>query len=94
MSMVPDTPELLIDQIAKCLRLAGVIGDSKTADILRAMAADYQIKLDQMQGRNKIKPPRLRSAAQSNDWSGRQRGVAKLGIAKQFALALKFQSTH
>lgn len=52
--MRPDHGEhrqYLIDQIAKCLRLAEAIGDSKTAAILRAMAADYQLKLDQMQGR-------------------------------------------
>jgi hypothetical protein len=52
--MPPDTAEQrqhLIDQIAKCLRLARAIADSKTAVILRAMAADYQRKLDQMQGR-------------------------------------------
>jgi hypothetical protein len=46
-----DQQEYLIAQIAKCLRLAGAIADSKTAEILLAMASDYQRKLDQMQGR-------------------------------------------
>jgi hypothetical protein len=46
-----DQRQYLIDQIAKCLRLAEAIADSKTAEVLRAMASDYQRKLDQMQGR-------------------------------------------
>lgn len=44
-----DHRQYLIDQIAKCLRLAEVIGDSRTSDILRAMALEYQVKLDHQQ---------------------------------------------
>ena len=50
--MPSETPEFLIEQIAKCLRLAKAIGDSKTSNILRAMASDYQVKLEQLQGRD------------------------------------------
>jgi hypothetical protein len=46
-----DQREYLIAQIAKCLRLAGAIAESKTAEVLLAIASDYQRKLDQLQGR-------------------------------------------
>jgi DNA-binding ferritin-like protein len=58
--MPPDPAEqrqYLIDQISKCLRLAQAIGDSKTAEILRAMASDYQLKLDRMQRRQHENAP-------------------------------------